>query len=223
MPGSRSLWYCMAPISAPLHFWIRRIAYCLAIGGGTSLFLEQKGNALPFYLRKRGRADSVPPSVLRDLGSLRAYGLAARGGACMRGQAPQTPPRVRVRGSAPPCAGVAESPAQTIPESTFAQTWARKGSMEGSMEQSVHRPLSQSVFWLDRRVNSAIRERGRLDLLRRPRAPVVTDCYIDPSTRTERTSHALRQRLRRRSRAAARPTACADTRAPSALTASRAC
>ena len=50
------------------------------------------------------------------------------------------------------------------------------------MEQSVHRPLSQSVFWLDRRVNSAIRERGRLDLLRRPRAPVVTDCYIDPST-----------------------------------------
>ena len=28
------------------------------------------------------------------------------------------------------------------------------------MEQSVHRPLSQSVFWLDRRVNSAIRERG---------------------------------------------------------------
>ena len=51
------------------------------------------------------------------------------------------------------------------------------------MEQSVHRPLSQSVFWLDRRVNSAIRERGRLDLLRRPRAPVVTDCYIDPLTR----------------------------------------
>lgn len=56
------------------------------------------------------------------------------------GKPPQTPPRVRVRGSAPPCAGVAESPAQTIPESTFAQTWARKGSME----QSVHRPLIKS-------------------------------------------------------------------------------
>ena len=44
-PGSRSLWYCMAPISAPLHFWTRRIAYCLPIGGGTSRLLEQKGNA----------------------------------------------------------------------------------------------------------------------------------------------------------------------------------
>lgn len=62
-------------------------------GGGTSRLLEQKGNALPFYLRKRGRADSVPLSVLRDLGSLRACGLAARGGACMRGQAPSNSPK----------------------------------------------------------------------------------------------------------------------------------
>lgn len=67
-----------------------------------------------------------------------------------------------------------------VPEVFVAVTQARKGSME----QSVHRPLSQSVFWLDRRVNSAIRERGRLDLLRRPRAPVVTDCCIDPPART---------------------------------------
>ena len=36
------------------------------------------------------------------------------------------------------------------------------------MSRCAHRPLSQSVFWLDRRVNSAIRERGRLDLLRMP-------------------------------------------------------
>ena len=51
------------------------------------------------------------------------------------------------------------------------------------MEQSVHRPLSQSVFWLDRRVNSAIRERVGLDLReRRPRRPVVTHCSIDPPT-----------------------------------------
>lgn len=107
-------------------------------------------------------------------------------------------------------------PSQNQPSSP---TWARKGSME----QSVHRPLSQSVFWLDRRVNSAIRERGRLDLLRRPRAPVVTDCYIDPPTRTERTSFALRLRLRRRSRAAARPSAHARTRAPSAYFRAQAC
>ena len=99
-------------------------------------------------------------------------------------------------------------------------TWARKGSMS----RCAHRPLSQSVFWLDRRVNSAIRERVGLDLReRRPRRPVVTHCCIDPSTRTVRTSFALRPRLRRRSRLAARPSACADTRAPSALTASRAC
>ena len=91
------------------------------------------------------------------------------------------------------------------------------------MEQSVHRPLSQSVFWLARRVNVAIRERGRLDLLRRPRAPVVTDCYIDPSTRTERTSFVLRLRLRRRSLLAARPSACAGTRAPSACFHAQAC
>lgn len=80
------------------------------------MLLEQKGNALPFCLRKRGRADSVPLSVLRDLGSLRACGLAARGGACMEGFHPSKPPlRVRVRGSAPPCEGVAESPSQAHP------------------------------------------------------------------------------------------------------------
>lgn len=59
-----------------------------------------------------------------------------------------------------------------------AATRARKGSME----QSVHRPLSQSVFWLDRRVNSAVGERVGLDLLRRPRRPVVIDSYIDATT-----------------------------------------
>ena len=92
------------------------------------------------------------------------------------------------------------------------------------MEQSVHRPLSQSGLPIVRRVNSAIRERVGLDLReRRPRRPVVTHCYIDPSTRTERTSFVLRLRLRRRSLLAARPSACADTRAPSVVNASRAC
>ena len=102
---------------------------------------------------------------------------------------------------------------------TSSQTRARKGSME----QSVHRPLSQSGLPIVRRVNSAAGERVGLDPLRRPRRPVVTACYIDPPTRTERTSFALRLRLRRRSRAAARPSACADTRAPSVVNASRAC
>lgn len=50
------------------------------------------------------------------------------------------------------------------------------------MEQSVHRPLSQSGLPIVRRVNSAIGERVGLDLLRRPRRPVVTDSSIDPST-----------------------------------------
>lgn len=74
------------------------------------------------------------------------------------------------------------------------------------------------------RANSAIRERVGLDLReRRPRRPVVTHCYIDPSTRTGRTSFALRLRLRRRSLLAARPSACADTRAPSACFHAQAC
>ena len=98
-------------------------------------------------------------------------------------------------------------------------TWARKGSMS----RYAHRPLSQSVFWLDRRVNYRFRERVGLDLLRRPRRPVVAESSVDPSTRTERTSFELRLRLRRRSRLAARPSACADTRAPSVVNASRAC
>ena len=51
------------------------------------------------------------------------------------------------------------------------------------MEQSVHRPLSQSGLPIVRRVNSAIGERVGSDLLRRPRRPVVTDNYIDSTTR----------------------------------------
>ena len=58
-------------------------------------------------------------------------------------------------------------------------TWARKGSMS----RCAHRPLSQSVFWLDRRVNSAAGERVGLDPRERgTRRPVVTACYIDPTT-----------------------------------------
>ena len=56
------------------------------------------------------------------------------------GQAPSNSPKGSGSGFGTPLRGVAESPAQTIPESTFAQTWARKGSME----QSVHRPLIKS-------------------------------------------------------------------------------
>ena len=97
-----------------------------------------------------------------------------------------------------------------------------KERVDGSLRS--HRPSSQSVFWLARRVNYRFRERVGLDLReRRPRRPVVAESSVDPSTRTVRTSFALRPRLRRRSRLAARPSACADTRAPSALTASRAC
>ena len=56
------------------------------------------------------------------------------------------------------------------------------------MAQCVIDPQSSLVLLLARRVNSAIRERVGLDLReRRPRRPVVTHCYIDPSTR--RLSH----------------------------------
>lgn len=101
----------------------------------------------------------------------------ARGGACGFVKA------VRVRGSGFGCplrGGRRKTPRKTIPESPSLETWARKGSME----QSVHRPLSQSCLPIVRRVNSAAGERVGLDLLRRPRRPVVTACYIDPPTRS---------------------------------------
>ncbi len=66
-----------------------------------------------------------------------------------------------------------------VPEVFAAVTQARKGSMS----RCAHRPLSQSVFWLDRRVNSALGERVGLDPLRGARRPVVTDCCIDPPAR----------------------------------------
>ena len=91
------------------------------------------------------------------------------------------------------------------------------------MAQCVHRPLSQSGLWLARRVNYRFRERVGLDLLRRPRRPVVAESSVDPSTRIERTNSVLRQRLRRRSRAEARPVACVGTHAPSVCSRARAC
>ena len=52
------------------------------------------------------------------------------------------------------------------------------------MAQCVIDPQSSLVLLLARRVNSAIGERVGLDLReRRPRRPVVTDNYIDPTTR----------------------------------------
>ena len=51
------------------------------------------------------------------------------------------------------------------------------------MAQCVIDPQSSLVLLLARRVNSAAGERVGLDLLRRPRRPVVTACYIDPPTR----------------------------------------
>ena len=92
------------------------------------------------------------------------------------------------------------------------------------MAQCVIDPQSSLVLLLARRVNSAAGERVGLDPRERgTRRPVVTACSIDPSTRTERTSFVLRLRLRRHSLLAARPSACADTREPSVVNASRAC
>lgn len=171
---------------------------------------------------EKGCADSVPLSVLRDLGSLRAYGLAARGGACTEGFHPSKPPLgFGVRGSDAPCAGVVERP-RAKPSPNLPHL--RLGQGKGQWSRASIDPCSSLVYSVARRVNSAAGERVGLDLReRRPRRPVVTACYIDPSTRTERTSFALRLRLRRRSRAAARPSARADTRAPSACFRAQAC
>ena len=170
------------------------------MAGDTPAPLRDRGGTVSDSSRRRSHEGAKPPQTPRR-GSGSGVGIPWGGDAVRRPFGSACPPMV---------------PSRNQPSSP---TWARKGSMS----RCAHRPLSQSVFWLDRRVNSAIRERGRLDLLRRPRAPVVTDCYIDPSTRTERTSFVLRLRLRRRSLLAARPSACADTRAPSVVNASRAC
>ena len=133
----------------------------------------------------------------------------------------QTTPTYRYRISDSHGRGRSTSPmgirAAALPHS---QTWARKGSMA----QCVIDPQSSLVLLLARRVNSAAGERGlRRSAMRNYSAPVVTACSIDPPTRTERTSFALRLRLRRRSLLAARPSACADTRAPSACFHAQAC
>ena len=101
-------------------------------------FLEQKGKRTPLLPTEKGarrQCITVGSPRLRVAPRLRLGGTRRR---VHEGASPlKLPLWFRVRGSAPPCEGVAESPSQTIPESTFVETWARKGSME----QSVHRPL----------------------------------------------------------------------------------
>lgn len=131
---------------------------------------------------EKGCADSVPLSVLRDLGSLRAYGLAARGGACTEGFHPSKPPLgFGVRGSDAPCAGVVERP-RAKPSPNLPHL--RLGQGKGRWSRASIDPCSSLVYSVVRRVNSAIGERVGLDLLRRPRRPVVTDSSIDPTTRS---------------------------------------
>lgn len=128
----------------------------------------------------------------------------------------------RVRGSefgTPPARGSQKAPRRQSPN--LPSLKHRQG--KGRWSRASIDPCSSLVYPIARRVNSAAGERVGLDLLRRPRRPVVTACYIDPPTRIGHTSFALRLRLRRRSRLAARPSACANTREPSVATASQAC
>lgn len=111
-----------------------------------------------------------------DRSRRRSRSRAARGGARMRGQAPSNSPlsrlfvtrhtgfcmshRVRVRGSAPPCAGVAESPSQAASPN---QLSPRHGQGKGRWSRASIDPYPSLVFGFGRRVNSAIRERGFRD------------------------------------------------------------
>ena len=164
----------------------------------TPALVRSRRRSRPSGHRRKRRTEGLrpsepPPKITLDMGM--GYGIPRRGRSTSPGNPCPSPPALADLG---------------------------KERVDGSLRS--HRPSSQSFFWLDRRVNSAIGERGlRRSAARNYFAPVVTDSYIDPSTRTERTSFALRLRLRRRSRAAARPSACADTRAPSVVNASRAC
>lgn len=162
---------------------------------------------------------SAPPPPVRPTGSPPAAPLRVR----IRRLIRPCPSRsgFGVRGSDAPCGGVVgRPPAEAIPKPHPLATQTRKGVKS----RAALNPSSQSGFPLDRRVNSAAGERGlRRSAARNHSAPVVTACSIDPSTRTGRTSSALRPRLRRRTPAAARPSAHAGTRAPSGVTSYRAC
>ena len=88
----------------------------------------------------------------------------------------------------------------------------RRGQGKGRWSRASIDPQSSLVLLLDRCVNSAIGERVGLDLLRRPRRPVVTDSSIDPSTRCRPKIIALRDHA-----AAARAVGRGPTPSPSAL------
>lgn len=109
-----------------------------------------------------------------------ARSRTARGGACMRGQSPLKLPLGwhMAHGTQWGESCRSKDSPHPIPEVFFAVTQARKGSMS----RCAHRPSTKSDVVLARRVNSAIGERVGLDLLRRPRRPVVTDSSIDTST-----------------------------------------
>ena len=85
-------------------------------------------------------------------------------------------------------------------------------------------PYPSLVFRLSAAsIPQSANEGGVDPLARNYSSPVVADCYIDTPTRPERAIPALRRRLRRRSRVAARPSVHAGTRAPSVCSRARAC
>ena len=80
----------------------------------------------------------------------------------------------------PPARGSQKAPRRQSPN----QPSPRHGQGKGRWSRASIDPYPSLVFGFGRRVNSAIRERVGLDLReRRPRRPVVTDNYIDPTTR----------------------------------------
>ena len=124
----------------------------------------------------------MTPALVRS--RRRSRSRTARGGACMRGQAPSNSPlsrlfvtRLTLRIYSVVVDEYIRAP---IRWASFAATRARKGSMA----QCVIDPQSSLVLLLARRVNSAAGERGlRRSAMRNYSAPVVTACSIDPPTR----------------------------------------
>ena len=133
---------------------------------------------MPTEKGARRQCTTVGSSRLRVAPRLRLGGTRRR---VHGGTSPlQTTPWVRVRGSAPPCEGGRRKPlAGASPNLTY----LRRGQGKGRWSRASIDPCSSLVYSVGRRVNSAAGERVGLDPRKRgTRRPVVTACYIDPTT-----------------------------------------
>lgn len=143
------------------------------MAGDTPAPLRDRGGTVSDSSRRRSHEGAKPPQT-PPLGSGVGVGIPRGGDAVRRPFGSATPPRFHPRINLSRDIG--------------------KERVDGSLRS--HRPSSQSVFWLARRVNYRFRERVGLDLReRRPRRPVVAESSVDPSTHRHPSVYRSRARM----------------------------